>query len=172
MHLDFPPAARSLWWTNQTCHLTTRGTGKRLRQWEKVTVVSSPAKVSLQIIRRFWWFPLVSSAKITCFCTRLKTRQSQRLLFELLLLSRLFTSASTTDYFFLLWDLVCVFLSASISFKCSSPPLPFNSSPFTNTERNANTHQKRPRRSFWRFPGFALLTFFLPIFQSMWSACW
>lgn len=40
--------------------------------------------------------------------------------------------------------MACVFLSASISFKCSSPPLPFNSSPFSNTERNANTHQKRP----------------------------
>ena len=31
VHFDFPPAARSLWWTIQTCHLTTRGTGKRLR---------------------------------------------------------------------------------------------------------------------------------------------
>lgn len=61
---------------------------------------------------------------------------------------------------------VCVFLSASFSFKCSSPPLPFNSSPFTNTERNANTHQKRPSQ----FEDFQALLFLLSSFLSF-SQC-
>lgn len=66
----------------------------------------------------------------------------------------------------LLWDLVCVVLRASVSFKSSSPPLPFNSSPFTNTERNANTHQKRPSH----LEDFQALLFLLSSFLSF-SRC-
>lgn len=67
---------------------------------------------------------------------------------------------------FLLWDLLCVFLSASFSFKCSSPPLAFNSSAFTSTERNANTHQKEPSQ----FEDFQALLFVLSSFLSF-SRC-
>lgn len=70
-----------------------------------------------------------------------------------------FLLSGQTCRIFVMRPIVCF---SVFSFKCCSPPLPFNSSSFTNTERNANTHQKRPS---W-FEDFQALLFLLSSFLS------